>query len=423
MSTIESDPDTVGVAWMYDLARFTRGDDLMILLKQLHAKGVQLTTHRDAVDLNTFDGRVLLRSKQFINALYADVLSDSQRKRVARERAKGAWMGRAPQGMKIEGRGEKRHLVPSSNTYSVNGVTRSYMDTVKEFIALYTSDQDLGTPAISEILNNNGYRILNIHYQPGLVSGEVLGNILDNLDRYRGLVSNDLLDRAIQRRQERSKRAVNGRRHKTALLQKILFCSWCGERFTVGGGQPITTPKGTRTIRSEVYRHSKKPGCTHRHSVVRWHVDNQVLEIVGKFSNLSENDRRTIAEECAIMGLEAVDTKVTIQSQIDKLEDLYLTTDTMKKENYLARRADLCDQLEKSQLATRSRKTVQEYLEFIDSLVTTLKQISFINPISANRIIRDIFNKIILDPDTGKVTNHEVREQFKTWLKENQTSG
>ncbi len=403
LSDVERDNET-GCIWCYDLSRFSRGDDLLLLLTKFNQRHIRFETRGDIVDLDSFDGQLSVRFKQLINKVRALDDSRKQRTRIQAERLAGAWVGAAPQGLISAGRGKDRHLTVRNETYGSNGQTHSYLDTVRAWFELYAGPRQIGLGNGAQWLNAHGYRWRSNGGEAGSVTAAKLYNL--HPANYRGVLEDALLDRVDRRVQERKRFQQNGRVPTNAvmLLHRILYCAHCGFRYN-------SSRRGVNAY----YQHYRGD-CDQERGIRMAELDARVLAHLESVVTLTDEQKQEIAE-VALAGQEQPresERKAT-QASLGRLEDAWIDGN-MSEERYIARRAQLLEQIASLPPESPPHRplTKEEILATITTLADTIRRIHEIAPDLANRTMRDIFTRIEIDGDNLRFS---YQQDFKSWFK------
>ncbi len=410
MQQIETLSDAV--LWTYDLSRFTRGDDLMMLLLAMQKRSIEFVTYRDPVDIATTSGRLFTRIKGAFNAFYREDISDRQREALASLRAHGAWLGSAPQGLVGVDKKNNRHLEIRRDIYTApDGTERTFLDTVIAFFKLYTQPEPAGYPQCCKRLNAAGYRWRDKQGNAKLVYRENLDDIVSA--NYRGFVDDALLDAFEKRRKARALHRENGKRRapdfKPTLLYRLLFCDYCGKRLTYQCSHRLYT----------FYAHYIGH-CEFEGEVRDYKFDQQVWELppIQVLLRMSDADKDLIAQAAFAKQTEepAVDRRKVLEDELNRLEDLAISG-LLRKEKFAERHEQIIAELASTpNELPRIQKTLADYRSELNDVALMLANLKEQNAWVANELMRSLFESIHVDVRAKRIVRYKVHDSVAAWV-------
>lgn len=374
------------------------------------------------LDVRTPDGRAMLTVKAAFDESESRRASDRLKKHITAIRKGGGYWGKVPLGLRAEGKGDKRHLLPRGdgvwwlNHHQVLGIAddkpfdetqldaaqyvfRSYLQTVEKWLELCTTF-DIGVYDGARVLTERGYCWRNNKGLPRNVLPRDLARLNNQLTYYRGILDDRLLDRAEQRLEQRANRQMNGRKNKypIQLLWRVLYCPVCGSRYQTSS----RVQKNQQ--RDFSYRHPESADCPNNYSVVVTRIENQLWGLLGPVMQLSNEQKREIAQ-IALAKREPmpiiIDPRQAIEKKLTRLKELYVDG-FIKKDEYTRDHAALMRELAalppSPKRAPKLQKpySVTEAVQQLDDLFTILRDATDEHPEHVNSALRSMFKAIYI---------------------------
>lgn len=322
----------------------------------------------------------------------------------------------APLGLKRTG---KRHKVQWSTTED--------FPTIVLLCELYTTN-DWGSPRLARELNRRGCTWVNRHGERGPVKETTVRKTIGTIEKYQPFLDPVLYAAVLRTRAAREDHRANSAafHHPVPLLRSLLTCAHCGGRYSVMH-QQVRDKAYDRTYWYEVYLHRWEHCNTPLRSARAPQVNLQVLERLAALQTLSDADRSRIAAQMAAgpMGptIDARQLREKLMLQLRNLEDAYLAEDfgplDAARPLYRKRRAALEKELAElaaaqppeTFLAFRTEVDARAWLE---NLLETLAVAEELAPADANRLMRNLFARIVLDGKEVKAL--EYHPEIAKWL-------
>ena len=209
------------------------------------------------LDVRTPDGRAMLTVKAAFDESESRRASSRLSLHIkAISKGGGRW-GKANQGLEPDGKGPERKFVASvrgywlvrsgEQTHYVIGAEdappfgmtayevewRSEIELIVQWLTLYVTGKYIGVYAGARRLNAAGWRWRTQQGTLRRIQTRDLWRTLEKIENYRGILSNELIDRALVHKANRAKRKENGapRKYPPQPLTRLVYCPVCGARF------------------------------------------------------------------------------------------------------------------------------------------------------------------------------------------------
>lgn len=404
LEQLRTDPQVVALI-CNDIARVSRSIiNSFKLIDELRQRDIALVSLKEQFDTTTAGGRAMLGVICVLNQWFAEDISERQKSANAALRAAGAWLGKPPQGTRIDGKGAARRLAPSKDTYTLDGKRRTYLDTVRAWLNLMTDTQPIGVYRGALHLNDDGYRWQGNDKKPRKIIAGDLRKINETLSNWDGILDPSLIERARTRVSERTQRKANGRmtQHPPPLLLGVLYCAKCNRRYSV-----LHAKTGTG------YRHDRGD-CDTAFYIPAGEIDKQALTILRRLIVIPTKIKREIAEQAARgLDVEKSNRRAVLETRLRRLEESFID-DILSRAVYLKKRKQLLDEL-----ATLPRVepvkplSAEAYLHWLDNLAGLIERAAKLDPWVANRAMRDAF--VSLHVRHRKVTRYELSPALAAW--------
>jgi DNA invertase Pin-like site-specific DNA recombinase len=382
----ETHPDLYAALIVADIARAHRKlVNFLDLVNRLGRWGIELISIREHFDTTTAAGRALMTVVGAMNEWFAADIGERMRTHIQYVRDAGGWVGRPPPGLIAVGKGAQRHLEPRPETYSVNGRTHTYLDTVIAIYELYTGPQPIGSLTIAEKATAAGYRFRGPGGKPVPLGTWHVGRVIDSVDAYAQTVDPALLSKVRHRRAERNHWKQNGPRmvHPPLPLWGILYCGYCGKRIVQSyiNGYPN-------------YRHVVT-GCPYSGNVAAHFIDPLIQPTLRLVQKLTPEEITEWAKRAAEAPPDpTLDERKRLDDNLMRLENSWVEG-IILKETYLAKRREILDALAKlPPPPTRAPLTPEATAAFLHETQKLLTAIDTSDPYMQNRLRRDIFKKV-----------------------------
>jgi DNA invertase Pin-like site-specific DNA recombinase len=124
-------------------------------VEELRARGIGLVSLKERFDTSSAMGQAMLGFIAVVNQLESDLASERMQMNIRFKRQAGRHWGSTPFGCQREA--VTGALLPSEETYTLDGETRSYHDALRRCYELYTKDS-LGYKRLAGVLNAEGWR-------------------------------------------------------------------------------------------------------------------------------------------------------------------------------------------------------------------------------------------------------------------------
>ncbi|NLD42122.1 MAG: recombinase family protein, partial [Chloroflexi bacterium] len=124
-------------------------------VEELRARGVGLVSLKERFDTSNAMGQAMLGFIAVVNQLESDLASERMSMNIRFKRRAGRHWGRTPFGCQREA--VTGALLPSEETYTLDGESRRYHDALRRAYELYTED-NLGYKRLAVALNAEGWR-------------------------------------------------------------------------------------------------------------------------------------------------------------------------------------------------------------------------------------------------------------------------
>lgn len=294
MQMIESarDVDTFIVA---DSSRAWRNARRYLEFRErLESKSIQYVSLMEphlSADMPQSSRRFITGISAAASQFYADFISDKMRTHTAYVKELGGTWGNPPCGLRPVGRGVARHYEKSDETYELNGVTHTYLETVEAMLRLYVASE-LGSYELVKRLTE--YRWKGHDGKPHPVSPANFWHFKNVAKYYRGVIDDDLLDLYQEKRMRRTQHNNSGRaiQHDPPLMWGLVFCPVCGGRFVI--------KRSDRQGYGHVYyRHTTQRICANYHLIPCRKLDERIYNYLSEFLDLPEAQKKRIIEQAA----------------------------------------------------------------------------------------------------------------------------
>ena len=326
----------------------------------------------------------------------------------------------APLGLQRTG---KRHKVQWSTTDD--------FATIVTLCELYVA-QDIGSPLLARALNQRGYTWVNRKGERVPVKPTTIRKTIATIEKYELFLPPDLYANVLRVRAARAGGKQNSQKtvHPPLLLRRVLFCARCGCRYTTMHQQVRDVRikgKPRKLYQYDVYIHRGEHCEVSPRTLRAREVHAQLWERLAWLNDLSEAQTQAIvARMCESPTGDAVDArqlrdKITLQ--LRNLEEAYLAEDfgplATARPQYRIRRAQLEKQLAelpepKPVPALRQFVNAADARDWLEHLSETMRLGEALAPEEANRLMRDLFERIELD--ARQIVALQYHSDIQRWL-------
>lgn len=420
LERVKADPSIAAVC-VYDLQRAFRDVTAMLSeAEQLARSGVTLVRVRGGpIDLHSADGR--RRAIDDANNAEYESRKTSERLRDHYQELRDLninYSHTAPLGLQRTG---KRHKVVWSTTDDFK--------TIVLLCEIYVAD-DIGSPLIARALNKKGCTWINRKGERVPIKPTTIRKTINTIEKYGPFLPPALYENVLRTREARAGRKRNSPRRElpTLLLRRVLYCSKCKCRYTTMH-QQVHVYRGKKQYAYDVYIHRGENCDVEPRTLRAYKINAQVMERLDWLQHLSKEEKQTIVERmCEAPAGEAVDArhlrdKITLQ--LRNLESAYLAEDFGPLEEaragYRKRRAELEKRLAELPPESKTRRVgaafanQQDARTWLDHLTETLALAEIVAPEEANRLMRDLFERIEIDGRNVKTVKYH--EEIERWFK------
>lgn len=399
--------------YFYDLERGFRNTEAALrAYRELRAIGVLMVTVIDGeLRAETAMEHLVFTMRSAQAESYSITVSHNLTKHYDKLRKNNLYLGRnAPTGLKLEGTGETRRLVPSDETYVANGKKRKYLDTILALFEL-CYDNVSGERAAARILQTKGYRYRNMSGNPSPVTSYNVRATLLRLDLYRdaGVISARQYQNLLRYRKRHSGTSNHSkaRVHPPLLLHHLAYCARCGLRlYAEYDAKPYNS----------LYRHPNTSCCWGKANSAR-HINNQVLTLLAPIGVMTDAERRAWAEQQTAQQTEpaALDQALRLEdlrTQFSALTNRYIAGDLGTSETaqdyYIKKRIELESEIESlaRHPVTPAPLTLSadEWYEMATDLVGWIALAQELDPHLANAKMHELLDRVEIDIPNRRVT-------------------
>lgn len=332
-------------------------------------------------------------SKRFITGIsaaaaqyYADFISDKMRTHTHYIKDAGGTWGNPPCGLRVAGKGVTRHYEKSDETYTLNGETKTYLETVEAMLRLYVESEIGGYELVKQL---TGYRWKGHDGKPRAVSPAHFFHFKRSAHYYRGILNDDLLNRYHEKASRRAKHKENGRqmRHDPPALWGLVFCPLCGGRFVIKHSD-------NKHSKWTYYKHTQFRNCPNYHYIPVAKLDDRAFDYLSEFLDLDEDTKRKTAAlilkpkpDRARAKRERIATKLT------NLKTALIDGD-IDREEYRAWKAKLESEL--AAIPSPDAMVTVSVAEMERRLSSPVETIRNAAPIKRNQAMRGLFKRVLV---------------------------
>lgn len=401
-------PETA-VVIVPDISRPTRNlKELLEFDAELRKRKIEFVSLREQLDTSTAAGRLLLSVLGSVNEWYANDISERLTRYIGRLRDNGGTWGRPVCGLKYTGDGKHRHAEISeigywifpNDTYVVgkqdakptndDAEWHSHLETARRFFELYTTTH-FGLETIATILRKeklfwttrDGLPIPTEYYH-------LRHTTRQTIERYRGFIDDDTVNRALAIHSERARRGNRRpRKFPVRLLWQIVFCDVCGGRFHVDM---------FRNAKNEVefcYRHERNGNCPNRHTVIASRIETQTIDRLKSIDAIPLTVKKRIIEAFVAPKAEPSTTnsqRIKLAQALDRLPTMLAMGDITRAQ-FLDMRTRLQDELDALPPRPQTGFTIANettLLGILNDLSSFIANVQTKDPAKANLLIRSV---------------------------------
>lgn len=402
LERVRNDPNlaAVVVADLFRASRSVRG--MAEFLELCQKRGVVFVPlkEKEMFDMKTAGGKAMVNMLTVLGQVYSDDSSRRVKTFYWHLKRSNAWVGKAPQGLKLEGRGTERHPVASKEAYRAEGKSRTYLETVRAFFRLYVGVRPIGLYLAAVLLTEKGYRVRTNAGTPKKPDRGILRQMLESVRAYRGVLPESLIEQVERRVLERKHRSFNGRRLKLppALGWGVIYCATCHRKYYLARQQDRT-----------YYRHDRGD-CADEQWIHHLKIDNALLDLVARSLVLSDENKRKVAEHMSRQEKQTAASAESLRSQLKRLELGYVKG-ILNEETYVEQRRELTQEIEDASAPRDRPRNAQEILMHLDDLAVMIGRIRSLDPYLANRLLRDIFLRV--EVQAAKIVRYSISPQLQ----------
>lgn len=373
------------------------------------------------LDVRTPDGRAMLTVKAAFDESESRRASSRLSLHIKAINKSGGRWGKPNQGLDATGKGPERKFVASVRGYwiahigeemhSVIGAHnappfvpacaiewRSELELIEQWLNLYVTDKYVGVYAGARRLNAAGWRWRTQTGSLRRIQTRDLWRTLMNLENYRGVLADDLIDRALAHKESRARRKENGaaRKYPAQPLTRLVYCPVCSARFKTDWALD-------RRRNEDRYSYAHFRGdCENEGAVICRKIDEKIWNILRVVFTLSETQRDEIARRASAPPAPPRVRRTEHEELRQRLRRLgILFYDGLKSEKeYKEERAALLLQLEQlpaeKNFASSHQVSYADVRQLLDDVPDLLFGSAEIEPQAVNHALHSIFRGIFI---------------------------
>lgn len=438
----EREPAETGSVVVCNLARFSRADNVMELLRQLKRSDIEFIDLDDEFDIDTYEGRRLVRTKAMQNSQYADDISHWVSKAVKKHKERGWYWGRPPLGLKTElnADGKGKHLAPSGETYQTrDGETRTFLDTVIAYCRL-RHEERLGRTEAALRLRSAGYKWRSKsgrlgQGKPAIIFPSHLQRLDPSLPRYAGFVDDEILRGAISLAAERAGRRMNGNApRETFVLARLLYCEGCNQRLRQGVSTSLRSAQHPEQGRRDYrfYQHRARfdapfenGPCEKPKQFNAERLEEKIWDMLRRLNDLTPAQQRAAAERMTEQDIEdraALDARLKREALEKRIANLIrmLADEDMDasdvKPLLAATKQELANLPAPAPLPARQiARTPDDALALLKHISTIALRAADLESGLGNRLMHTVFRRIVINLE-GEIVDWDLQSDLVGWF-------